>query len=250
MAVYCNHCRNGSLIMKKICISILVSMLIACSSHYNNTDTNEKNLHMTKNTFIQEKKPMELVTIDLSHHEILKQRAKEVKFPLEAKTQKFIQEIREFLATLKNPAGLAAPQVGVSLRIIIIQVPPEVKEIRKDVYDTLPPTVLINPFYTPIAKQSKNKDWEGCFSVPNKMGEVYRYNAIKYEAYTPDGKKITGVAKGFLARLIQHEVGHLNGELYIDLLSSDCRYGSQDEMLKIRKKEMEKYNPSRPKKLI
>lgn len=196
-------------------------------------------LEYEKYFYSRGRKYMELVTINLPHHEILRQHAQEIMFPLDTKANEFIYEIRKFLPTLKNPAGLAAPQVGTSLRIIIIQVPPEVKQLRKNVYDTLPPTVLINPSYTPIANQGKNKDWEGCFSVPNKMGEVYRYNEIRYEAYTPDGKKVIGIAKGFLARLIQHEVGHLNGELYIDLLCSDCRYGTQDEMIKIRKKEME-----------
>lgn len=185
---------------------------------------------------------MQLVTINIKNHEVLRQPAKEVIFPLDTKTKDFMHQMQEFFANLESPlgkpAGLAAPQVGIPLKIIIIQIPLEAKKIRKDVYDTLPPTFLLNPSYTPIDEEGKNKDWEGCYSVPDQMGEVHRYTMIRYEAYTPAGEKISGLAKGFLARLIQHEVGHLNGELYIDLLADDCRFGSNEEMLKLRKAEM------------
>lgn len=217
--------------MKKIRILILCSMFYFTVGHAR-----------VLNHYAEDK-PMELVTIEMTQHNVLRTRAQEVTFPLDAKTQTFIQQLREFLEDLKSPlakpAGLAAPQVGLSERIIIIQVPPEAKTMRKDVFDVLPPTVWINPSYTPVEKDGKNKDWEGCYSVSNKMGEVYRYNTIQYKAFTPEGKHVNGIARGFLARLIQHEVGHLNGELYIDLLCADCRFGSLDDMMLIRKKEME-----------
>ena len=125
--------------------------------------------------------------------------------------------------------------MGHALRIIIIQVPESAKARRKDVYDVLPPTVLINSSYTPVEAAGENKDWEGCFSVPDKMGEIYRYNEIHYTAYTPEGKEIGGVARGFLARLIQHEIGHLNAELYIDRLRPDCRYDSIENVMQMIK---------------
>ena len=185
---------------------------------------------------------MDLVTLDTPHHEILRQQAHEVHLPLNAQDKAFIESMRKFFDVLESsihkPAGLAAPQVGKSLRVIIINVPPDATKYRKFVYDTIPPTILINPSYTPIIKEGQTKDWEGCYSVTDKMGEVYRYNAIRYEAYSFDGKKITAVAKGFLARVIQHEVGHINGKLYIDLLCSDCRYCAIYKMMAIRKKEM------------
>jgi peptide deformylase len=188
-----------------------------------------------------ENKPMQLTTLESPEHKVLREHAQAVKFPLDAATQNFIQEFREFFRTLESPfgkpAGLAAPQVGISKQIIIIQIPPEAKKVRKDVYDVVPPTILINPSYVPVPEDGKSKDWEGCFSVTDKMGEVYRYSAIRYEAYTSEGKKVIGLAKGFLARLIQHEVGHLNGELYIDLLCPDCRHGAMAEMLEVRKHE-------------
>jgi len=185
---------------------------------------------------------MKLVTIEGPHHEVLRQRAAVMTFPLDDESRDFIRRLREFFANLESPlgkpAGLAAPQLGVSKSIVIIQVPPEAKTIRKDVYDIVPPTVLINPSYTPIESEGKTKDWEGCYSVSDTMGEVFRYTAIRYDAYTPEGKKISRVARGFLARLIQHEVGHLNGELFIDLLCPDCRSGPMDQMMEIRKREM------------
>ncbi|VVC75770.1 Peptide deformylase [Aquicella siphonis] len=183
---------------------------------------------------------MQLVTIEQMNHEVLRHPAREIVFPLNADVMQFIQELKHYFDNLKSPfgkpAGLAATQVGKALRIIIIQVPPEARQIRKDVYDTLPPTVLINPSYAPV-DESKNKDWEGCYSVPGLMGEVYRYTEIEYQAYREDGMLITGTARGFLARLIQHEVGHLNGELYVDLFQSDCRRGNFDDMMKIRLSE-------------
>lgn len=184
---------------------------------------------------------MELVTLDTKNHAVLRKRATEITFPLDDKTKQIIQDLKHFFAILESPfgkpAGLALPQVGLSLRIIIIQVPEEAKKIRKDVFDSLPPTVLINPSYT-LLSEHQNKDWEGCFSVPNRMGEIYRYSDIQYEGWTEEGKLIRSAAKGFLARLIQHEVAHLNGELYIDMHHPDCRIGPYAEMLAIRKEEM------------
>lgn len=186
---------------------------------------------------------MHLFTIEQpQQQQILRQIAQPVQFPLDEKTKNFIQQFFTFFLNLKGPtgqpAGLAAPQVGHSWRIIIVQVSPEAKKIRKDVFDILPPTLLINPTYTPLTEKGKNKDWEGCFSVNDKMGEVYRYTEIQYQAFTLEGKKITGIAKGLLARIIQHEVDHLNGQLFVDVHCSDCRLGGVDEMMKIRKKEM------------
>lgn len=183
--------------------------------------------------------PLQLVTLDSPLHGVLRTPAQTVSFPLDSATQHFINNFQIFFHNLKspvgNPAGLAAPQVGYSLRIIIIQVSEMAKEKRKDVYDILPPTLLINPTYTPILAAGECKDWEGCFSVPDKMGEVYRYNEIHYTATTPQDEEISGLARGFLARLIQHEVGHLNAELYIDRLRPDCRYDSVENVIKMIK---------------
>ena len=75
-----------------------------------------------------------------------------------------------------------------------------------------------------------------------QMGEVWRYTEIEFEGFTAAGQKIQRHAQGLLARIIQHEVGHLNGELYIDLITSDCRFGSKAEMLPIRRAKFEALN--------
>ena len=185
---------------------------------------------------------MELVTIDQEDHAVLRRQAKPVSFPLDDATNAFLDDMETFFLTLEGPyglpAGLAATQVGHSLQIIFVNVPPEAKERRKDVYDVIPLMPFINPSFEPIEKEGKTKDWEGCYSVPDKMGEVWRYKAIYFEAITRDGEKISREARGFLARLLQHEIGHLNGEIYTELLEKDCRFGPMDEMMLIRQAEL------------
>jgi len=154
--------------------------------------------------------------------------------------------MEQFVLSLENPhglpAGLAATQIGVPWQIIFINVPEEAKQRRKDVHDVIPLMPLINPSYKPIESNGLTKDWEGCYSVPNKMGEVWRHKSIYYEAITREGELIAREAHGFLARLLQHEIGHLTGEIYTDLIGEDCRFGSMDEMMEIRNRELEKYN--------
>ncbi|MDQ8039682.1 MAG: peptide deformylase [Rickettsiella sp.] len=224
--------------MKRI-ITLFLTLILFYGFSSNASTTIINNKKHNRETMM--KNSLHLVDISMPDHAVLRKSAEPVLFPLDNKTKEFIETFKTFFAGLKSPygkpAGLAAPQVGYSLRIIIIQIPPEAKEKRKDVYDTLPPTVLINPTYVPIINAGESKDWEGCFSVPDKMGEVYRYKQIRYEAFKVDGKKITGVAKGFLARLLQHEIGHLNGELYIDCLRPDCRYESIAKAAEIIKQE-------------
>lgn len=184
---------------------------------------------------------MKLVTVDQLQHNVLRKPAQTVHFPLTDQIRQIINELKSFIKTLESPhgkpAGLAATQVGIPYRIFLMQIPKEAKTIRKDVYDVVPLTVCINPVYEPIEEEGKCKDWEGCYSVPGKMGEVFRWKAVRYEAYSPEGEKISGVARGLLARIIQHETGHLNGELFVDLRDHDCRFGALEAMMKIRKKE-------------
>jgi peptide deformylase len=189
-------------------------------------------------------KIMPIVTMDQPQHQVLREMAQPVTFPLNVETIATIENLKTTFASLASPygkpAGLAAPQIGVSLRIFIVQVPPEAKQKRERVYDTLPPTIYINPSYVPVKKAGMYKDWEGCYSVPGKMGEVERYNEIKFTAYTVEGKKIHRIAKGFLARLLQHETDHLNGKDYTDYSCAGCRFGNEDVMLKVRAEERAK----------
>ena len=149
---------------------------------------------------------------------ILRAIAKPIFFPLKTEDKKDIELLTNKFNEEKNCAGLAAPQIGISKKIIIFCVPddPELKKRRPDLTETMPKTIWINPEYKGIEDYGYNEDYEGCFSVKNYTGPVIRYKKISYEAYTTTGQLIKGTAEGFLARLIQHEIDHLNGVLFID----------------------------------
>jgi peptide deformylase len=108
--------------------------------------------------------------------------------------------------------GLAAPQIGISQRIVVLEFP---GGERAPGEAPVPPTALINPVIT--SGDGAVEDIEGCFSVPGKRGYVTRHSRISYLAYDVDGNEIGGEARGFHARIIQHEIDHLNGVLYVDI---------------------------------
>ena len=107
-------------------------------------------------------------------------------------------------------AGLAAPQIGVSLQVVIFGVE---NNRRYPDAEEVPYTVLINPKITPIGKDIED-DWEGCLSVPGMRGMVPRYHSIRYQGVDPNGKKIDRTVSNFHARVVQHECDHLMGILY------------------------------------
>jgi len=109
-----------------------------------------------------------------------------------------------------NGAGLAAPQIGESLRVVIFAVEdnPRYPEV-----ESVPRTVLINPTIS-LLDEGLEEDWEGCLSVPGLRGLVPRYRAIHYRGYDQSGELIERDASGFHARVVQHEVDHLDGILY------------------------------------
>lgn len=149
--------------------------------------------------------------------EVLRTPTKNVTFPLDEATYQIIHYLEEKFDQEDNCAGLAAPQIGYNKRIIILAVEEneDLKKFRADFSDTLPKSIWINPSYKPLSSK-KVSDWEACFSVHNLVGRVPRFAEIAYEAWTPQGKKIEGKATGYLARLIQHEIDHLDGILFID----------------------------------
>lgn len=107
-------------------------------------------------------------------------------------------------------AGLAAPQIGVSLQVVIFGVK---KNRRYPDAEEVPYTVLINPVITPLGKDIE-EDWEGCLSVPGMRGMVPRYHSIRYKGFDPEGRKIDRTVSDFHARVVQHECDHLQGILY------------------------------------
>jgi peptide deformylase len=107
--------------------------------------------------------------------------------------------------------GLAAPQIHVSLRVAIIEVPASDERSHAAV----PRTVLINPVVTPLVPE-RVPGWEGCLSIPGLRGLVPRFGRVRLEALDRHGARYTVEASGFFARVIQHECDHLDGEVYLD----------------------------------
>lgn len=109
-----------------------------------------------------------------------------------------------------NGAGLAAPQIGVNLRLVIFGFS---SSPRYPDADAVPETVLINPVITFIGDEQED-GWEGCLSVPGLRGVVPRYRSLRYTGFDQYGKTIDRTASGFHARVVQHECDHLDGVLY------------------------------------
>jgi peptide deformylase len=121
-----------------------------------------------------------------------------------------IADMRETMAAV-NGAGLAAPQIGINLQLVIFG-GTEVNPRYPD-RPLIPITVLLNPVITPI-DDAEEFDWEGCLSVPGLRGEVPRWARIRYTGFDELGQAIDRSVDGFHARVVQHECDHLIGKLY------------------------------------
>ena len=162
---------------------------------------------------------------DLKRPEILSTVCQEVTFPLDRQTQQELIKLEQQFDNEDNPAGLAAPQIGIAKGMVIFEAPdePALKKWRPDLSDTMDKTIWLNPSYQGIEEAGTSIDYEGCFSVANVTGPVTRFNQIHYQAMDLEGNKITGTAKGFLARVIQHEIDHLDGILFIDKIEDKSK---------------------------
>ncbi len=109
-----------------------------------------------------------------------------------------------------NGAGLAAPQIGENVRVVIFEVNDNPRYPNRE---PIPFTVLINPVLSP-ASVALEEDWEGCLSVPGMRGLVLRHPVLRYTGFDEKGTKIDRTVDGFHARVVQHEVDHLDGVLY------------------------------------
>jgi peptide deformylase len=110
-----------------------------------------------------------------------------------------------------NGAGLAAPQIGVDLQVVIFGT--DAPNPRYPDAPIVPRTVLINPLITPLGDEEE-EGWEGCLSVPGLRGLVPRHRRIRYQGRDPQGRRIDRDVDGFHARVVQHECDHLQGVLY------------------------------------
>lgn len=120
-----------------------------------------------------------------------------------------IKDMEDTMAHM-NGAGIAAPQIGVSKRVVIFGVG---HNPRYPDADQVPYTVLINPVLTPVGEDLED-GWEGCLSVPGMRGVVPRYQRLQYTGFDQYGNKIDRLVSGFHARVVQHECDHLDGILY------------------------------------
>ena len=121
-----------------------------------------------------------------------------------------------------NGAGLAAPQIGVDLQLVIFGT--DAANPRYPDAAPVPRTVLLNPVITPIGN-AEEEDWEGCLSVPGLRGVVPRFARIRYTGFDPQGARIDRGAEGFHARVVQHECDHLIGKLYPMRVRDFTRFG-------------------------
>jgi peptide deformylase len=118
-------------------------------------------------------------------------------------------DMRETMLAM-NGVGLAAPQIGVSLRVVIFEVS---HNPRYPEAESVPQTVLINPVLTPLS-DAMEEGWEGCLSIPGMRGLVPRYTHLRYQGCDEYGALIDRTVSGFHARVVQHECDHLDGVLY------------------------------------
>ena len=132
-----------------------------------------------------------------------------------------IADMRETMAAV-NGAGLAAPQMGVNLQVVIFG--STARNPRYPDRPLVPPTVLINPVITPLGPEEE-EDWEGCLSVPGLRGVVPRFARIRYTGFDEKGQPIDRTVDGFHARVVQHECDHLIGKLYPMRVRDFSRFG-------------------------
>lgn len=160
-------------------------------------------------------------------HEILKMgdaRLLRVAQPVtEFGTPELHQLVADMFETMKaaQGAGLAAPQIGVDLRLVIFGYE---RITRYPDAPPVPPTVLLNPVIEPLGPEQE-EGWEGCLSVPGLRGVVLRSARIRYRGFDVDGNPIEREAEGFHARVVQHECDHLDGVLYPMRVKDFSRFG-------------------------
>lgn len=142
-----------------------------------------------------------------------------------------LEDMRDTMQAL-NGAGLAAPQIGVGLRVVIFGVPAPDREKTASRYpdaDEVPETVLINPLITPLG-DALEEGWEGCLSIPGLRGLVPRHAHIRYQGRDEYGALIDRTVSGFHARVVQHECDHLDGILYPMRIRDMTRFGYNEEL--------------------
>jgi len=172
---------------------------------------------------------MAILKIARMGHPVLGQRAQEVADPAAPEIRRLVADMVETMIDA-NGAGLAAPQIHVPLRVVVFQAPDErTPDTGEDQFDhTAPLTVLVNPVIE-VVDPALDGGWEGCLSVPGLRGFVERPGHIRYSGYDTDGKLVSRTARGFHARVVQHECDHLDGVLYPQRMTDMTRFLFESE---------------------
>jgi len=166
---------------------------------------------------------MAIHTVLRMGHPLLNQRAADV---VDFDTPELDRLIEDMLDTMQaeDGAGLAAPQIGISRRVVVFGFD---NNLRYADAPAVPRTVLINPSIKPLDTTMED-GWEGCLSVPGMRALVPRYSKIEYRGFDAGGEPIRVEAEGFHARVVQHECDHLDGILYPQRIRDFSRFGFID----------------------
>ena len=159
---------------------------------------------------------------------ILRQKAQSVKKIQNPKIQSLIDSM---IKTVKkvHGVGIAAPQVNQSLQIFILASHPNPRYPHAP---TMEPEAMINPIILSTSK-GEEKDWEGCLSIPGIRGKISRSKSLTVEYWNREGRKVEKVLDGFLARIFQHEIDHLNGTVILDRVETQKEIITDEEYFKL-----------------
>lgn len=171
---------------------------------------------------------MALLPIIRMGHPLLRRGSQPVPTPIPAAVRQLALDMIDTMEAA-NGAGLAAPQVAADWRVIVFRAPPPDEYDTGDRAAARTAQVLINPELLPLDTETQT-GWEGCLSIPDLRGAVRRHAHIRYRGLDLDGSPMLRDAHGFHARVVQHEVDHLNGVLYLDRMD-DLRYLSYTQEL-------------------
>ena len=158
-------------------------------------------------------------------HPLLLQRASEVERFDSPELERLLEDMFDTMSACDG-AGLAAPQIGIGLRVVIFGV--ETNPRYPDA-EPVPQTVLINPVIEPVDDKIES-GWEGCLSVPGMRGLVPRHSEVRYTGYDENGHVIDRVVRDFHARVVQHECDHLDGILYPQRIQDLRYFGFTEEL--------------------
>lgn len=143
----------------------------------------------------------------------------------EPELPQLIENMRDTMQE-RQGVGIAAPQIGCNQRVIMFGFE---KSLRYPNEKPVPFTILINPTIE-ILDDEIIEDWEGCLSIPGLRGIVPRYKKIKYAGLDPEGNTISRIAEGFHARVVQHEMDHINGVLFPQRMKDMRQFGFEEEL--------------------